>query len=121
LGARPNIELNLVVNDRRDLSDLKEWFDKLWNNEMEEVAVEDVKDQVLKYIELLHRDNSPEFVYYKTLFHIFDQYLKDTDVSGLSDIKANLYDTQIWKGLLAFNNTVLRVLSIKFLNTMAVS
>ena len=102
LGAHPNIELNLVVNDRRDLSDLKEWFNKLWNNEMEEVEVEDVKDQVLKYIELLHRDNSPEFVYYKTLYHVFQQYLKDEDTSGLSDIKANLYDSEIWKTLFTF-------------------
>jgi hypothetical protein len=102
LGARPNIELNLVVNDRRDLADLKEWFDKLWNNEMEGVEVEDVKNQVLKYIELLHRDNSPEFVYYKTLFHIFGEYLNETDSSGLSDIKANLYDSQIWKELFTF-------------------
>lgn len=102
LGSRPNIELNLVVNDRRDLSDLKEWFDKLWNNEMEDVEVEDVKEQVLKYIELLYRDNSPEFVYYKTLYHIFERYLIDTDTSGLSDIKANLYDSQIWKELFTF-------------------
>jgi hypothetical protein len=27
LGARPNIELNIVVNDRRDLKELKGWFD----------------------------------------------------------------------------------------------
>lgn len=102
LGARPNIELNLVVNDRRDLEELKEWFEKLWNNEMEDVEVEDVKDQVLKYIELLYRDNSPEFVYYKTLYHIFEQYLNETDASGLSDIKANLYDAEIWKILFTF-------------------
>lgn len=102
LGLKPNIELNLVVNDKRDLTDLKEWFDKLWNNEMKDVEVEDVKEQVLKYIELLHRDNSPEFVYYKTLFHIFEQYLNETDASGLSDIKANLYDSQIWKELFTF-------------------
>lgn len=102
LGSRPNIELNLVVNDRRDLADLKEWFDQLWNNEMEGVDVEDVKDQVLKYIELLHRENSPEFVYYKTLYHIFNKYLEDTEASGLSDIKANLYDSQIWKELFTF-------------------
>lgn len=102
LGSRPNIELNLIVNDRRDLSDLKEWFDKLWNNEMDDVEVEDVKEQVLKYIELLHRDNSPEFVYYKTLFHVFEKYLNEADTSGLSDLKANLYDTEIWKTLFTF-------------------
>lgn len=102
LGTRPNIELNLVVNERRDLSDLKEWLDKLWNNEMPDIEVEDVKEQVLKYIELLYRDNSPEFIYYKTLFHIFEQYLNETDTWGLSDIKANLYDSQIWKELFTF-------------------
>lgn len=102
LGSKPNIELNLIVNDRRDLSGLKEWFDKLWNNEMQDVEVEDVKEQVLKYIELLHKENSPEFVYYKTLFHIFEQYLNEADASGLSDIKANLYDTDIWKTLFTF-------------------
>lgn len=102
LNSSPNMELNLVVNDRRDLTDLKNWFDKLWNNEIEGVEVEDVKEQVLKYIELLYRENSPEFVYYKTLFHIFEQFLEDTDTSGLSDIKANLYDTQIWKTLFSF-------------------
>jgi len=101
-GTNPNIELNLVVNDRRDLIELKDWFDKLWNNQMDDVEVEDVKEQVLKYIELLYRDNSPEFVYYKTLYHIFDKYLKDTDVSGLAEIKANLYDSQIWKELFTF-------------------
>lgn len=102
LGLHPNIELNLVVNDKRDLTDLKEWFDRLWNNEMEHVEVENVKEQVLKYIELLHRDNSPEFVYYKTLFHIFEQYLDEADASGLSDLKANLYDTEIWRTLFTF-------------------
>lgn len=44
LGARPNIELNIVVNDRRDLKELKGWFDQLWNNEMDNVEVEEVKD-----------------------------------------------------------------------------
>jgi SNF2 family DNA or RNA helicase len=102
LGSRPNIELNLVVNDKRDLIDLKDWFNQLWNNQMEGVEVEDVKEQVLKYIELLYRDNSPEFVYYKTLYHIFNKYLDETDASGLSDIKANLYDSQIWKELFTF-------------------
>lgn len=102
LGTRPNIELNLVVNDKRDLVDLKDWFDKLWDNEMPDVEVEDVKEQVLKYIELLYKDNSPEFIYYKTLFHIFEQYLEEADASGLADIKANLYDSQIWKELFTF-------------------
>jgi SNF2 family DNA or RNA helicase len=102
LSEKPNIELNLVVNDRRDLTELKDWFEKLWNNEMENVQVEDVKDQVIKYIEQLYRDNSPEFIYYKTLFHIFEKYLDESDVSGLSDIKSHLYESKIWEKLFSF-------------------
>lgn len=41
LGSSPNIELNLIVQDRRDLKDLKNWFDELWNDKTG--LVEDVK------------------------------------------------------------------------------
>jgi SNF2 family DNA or RNA helicase len=102
LSKKPNIELNLIVNDRRDLNDLERWFDVMWNNNMDEIEVEDVKDRVIKYIELLYKENSPEFVYYKTLYHIFEKFIDETDPSGLSDIKANLYDSKIWKTLFTF-------------------
>jgi hypothetical protein len=45
-----NIELNLIVDSNRDRHDLKDWFDKLWEN-LE--LVENVKEQVLTY--LAHR------------------------------------------------------------------
>ncbi len=32
-GADANIELNLEVDSRRDVQDLKAWFEELWNNE----------------------------------------------------------------------------------------
>ncbi len=59
-----NIELNLEVDSNRDRRDLKEWFDELWNDAS---LVEDVKQEVLQYLEQLYRNQPPEFVYYKTL------------------------------------------------------
>jgi hypothetical protein len=32
LAATSNIELNLIVDNERDQTDLKAWFDELWNN-----------------------------------------------------------------------------------------
>jgi phosphatidylserine/phosphatidylglycerophosphate/cardiolipin synthase-like enzyme len=49
-----NIELNLVVEDRRDLADLKNWFDELWGDED---LVQDVKGEVLAYLAKLYADN----------------------------------------------------------------
>jgi phosphatidylserine/phosphatidylglycerophosphate/cardiolipin synthase-like enzyme len=80
LGKASNIELNLEVNDRRDREDLKRWFDDLWNDKE---LVEDVRDEVLLYLEQLYQNNAPEFIYYKTLFHIFERFLAEQDEEGL--------------------------------------
>lgn len=98
-GVRHNVELNMIVQDRRDLLDLKAWFTDLWENED---LVEDVKADVLAYLAQLYRDNSPEFIYYKTLFHIFEQYLTEQEKDGLVDIKSQIVDTQVWNALFEF-------------------
>lgn len=69
LGAtNNNVELNLVVDGNRDRADLHQWFDELWNDTS---RVEDVKQAVLDYLLQVYRDQSPQFVYYKTLFELF--------------------------------------------------
>ncbi len=101
LGANGNnIELNLEVDSNRDRKDLKAWFDELWNDAN---LVEDVKQDVLLYLEQLYRNHSPEFIYYKTLFHIFEQYLyAQSEADLLLGEKSQIVDTDIWKALFEF-------------------
>jgi SNF2 family DNA or RNA helicase len=94
-----NIELNLEVDNDRACRDLKAWFDELWNDAG---LVEDVKQEVLLYLEQLYQNNAPEFIYYKTLFHIFEQFLADQAKGGLLNEKIHLADTEIWKALFEF-------------------
>ncbi len=98
-GANPNIELNLEVADDRDREDLKQWFDEIWNNEE---LVEDVKEDVLAYLAQLHDENSPQFIYYKTLYHVFEKFLADQRTGGLLDERTNFFDTKIWNALFDF-------------------
>ena len=98
-SRRRNVELNLVVEDRRDLRDLKNWFNELWENQE---LVEDVKADVLAYLAQLYQDNSPEFIYFKTLYHIFEDFLKDENQSSLANIQKQIVDTQIWQALFEF-------------------
>jgi len=100
LGGSPNIELNIIVDSDRDRADLKAWFDELWNDSTG--LVEDVKDQVLKYLEQLYLENSPEFIYYKTLFHIFENFLDDQKRSGLLNERTGFYESEIWSTLYDF-------------------
>lgn len=94
-----NIELNLVVDSNRDQRDLKKWFEEIWEDEK---LVEDVKSDVLDYLAQLYQDNSPEFIYFKTLFHIFEKFLSDQDKGGITDIKNQIVDTDIWRALFEF-------------------
>ena len=94
-----NIELNLEVDSNRDRRDLKNWFDELWNNDK---LVEDVKAEVLLYLEQLYQNHGPEFIYYKTLYHIFEKFLADQEKGGLLDQNIKIVDTEIWKRLFEF-------------------
>jgi superfamily II DNA or RNA helicase len=94
-----NIELNLEVQDQRDRRDLKAWFEEIWDDES---LVEDVKHEVLKYLEQIYQNHSPQFIYYKTLFHIFEQFLAEQDLSGLLSQQNQLIDTEIWQSLFEF-------------------
>lgn len=94
-----NIELNLVVDSNRDRADLKAWFDDLWSDRK---LVEDVKEEVLQYLSQLYRNHSPEFIYYKTLFHIFDKYLGEAGQTDIAIEKTTLFETAIWRVLFDF-------------------
>lgn len=99
LSSTPNIELNLIVDGDRDRAELKEWFDQLW---ADETLVADVKAEVLRYLEQLYVNHAPEFIYFKTLFHVFERYLSgQADDAQLFDRTA-IVDTDIWKALFDF-------------------
>jgi SNF2 domain-containing protein len=96
---RNNIELNLEVDSTRDRRDLKAWFDELGDDEN---LVRDVKAEVLSYLEQLYQDQSPEFLYYKTLFHVFEKFLEDTSDIECSLGQTTLFESQVWSTLFDF-------------------
>lgn len=100
LGGSKNIELNLIVDSDRDRQELKQWFDAIWNDKTG--LVEDVKDQVLKYIEQLYVENEPEFIYFKTLYHIFENYLDEQKKGGLLNERTGFFDSEVWEMLYDF-------------------
>jgi len=94
LGGSPNIELNMEVTDDRDRTDLLNWFEEIWNDNTG--LVEDVKDEVLKYIEQLYIENEPEFIYFKTLYHLFEKFLSEQRRGGLLNENTGFFETKVW-------------------------
>ena len=98
-GARPNVELNVEVRDEADRAALLHWFDDLWGDQS---LTRDAKAEVLAALERLGAAYSPEFVYYKTLFHVFEDWIdRQREREGLlRDV--HLHDTAIWQALYEF-------------------
>ena len=94
-----NIELNLIVDGNRDRHELKQWFDELWSNND---LVKDVKQEVLQYLKQLYENHPPEFIYYKTLFHIFERFLEDSGKTDADLGRTSLFETDTWKALFEF-------------------
>ena len=98
-GAAPNVELNLEVRSGDERAELLRWFDGLWNDDS---LTRDAKADVLAALERLGRPYAPQFVYYKTLFHVFESWLeRHGERDGLLDA-VHLHDTEIWKALYTF-------------------
>ncbi|RKU21109.1 ATP-dependent helicase [Candidatus Poribacteria bacterium] len=93
-----NIELNLEVDSKSDCADLKTWFDNLWESEQ----VENVKAQVLQILKDAYQDKDPEFIYYKTLYHLFENILADVGDTEFAEANPSFLQTEIWQKLYAF-------------------
>lgn len=74
-------------------------FDTLWSNEM---VLTDVKDKLLKQMEVMYEENSGEFIYFKSLYHIFYNYLDELDEDNIVKKGNKLKETKIWNTLYQF-------------------
>jgi hypothetical protein len=114
LGASGNnIELNLVVDSNRDRAELKQWFAEIWNDG---VLTKDVKADVLRYLGKLHANQSPQFIYYLTLFHLFRDYLDGTRDLEDDLRRVALPDTRVWQTLFSFQKDGAKAAINKILN-----
>ena len=88
-----NYELNTVIENDHTKNDLKAWFEELWTEN-----TEDAKTEILNYLKTLYRENTPEEVYYKTLYHLYEGRFQDDSQEDVMDNK-KFIDTDIWKML----------------------
>ena len=99
LGTNSNVELNLVVDSDRDRKDLKAWFTEVWGDD---ALTKNVRDEVLTYLKRLASPNSPQFIYFLTLFHLFRDELEGTKDVDEALKRTTLLESQVWKMLYSF-------------------
>ena len=89
-----NWELNTVADDKTR-AELRKWFDNLWNSNQ----VKNAEDEMLDALNRLGENESPEFVYYLTLYRLFKDEL---DAAAKSETDLRLDESEIWNTLYPF-------------------
>lgn len=74
-------------------------FDGLWNDREK---MQDVTDVVLENISTAYAENSPEFIYFMTLYHVFSEFLDDISEDELPNEATGFKQSKIWSMLYDF-------------------
>ncbi|MEK5324558.1 helicase-related protein [Aeribacillus sp. FSL M8-0254] len=91
--------INNIVDDAATNAQLIRKFDVIWQNEY---ALQDVKEQILRRLEVLYKENSPEFIYFVTLYNLFKDFLQDTKDYEALQTRTGFENTVIWNKLYDF-------------------
>jgi len=74
-------------------------FNEIWNSKEK---LQDVTEEVIENITTVYRENPAEFIYFVTLFNIFNEFLEDISEDVLPNEATGFKESAIWKKLYSF-------------------
>lgn len=74
-------------------------FESIWNDKEK---LQDVTDMVIENITTAYNENSPEFIYFMTLYHVFSEFLDDISEDELPNEATGFKQSKIWNMLYDF-------------------
>ena len=94
-----NIISTTIVKDQSLGQSLIRDFNEIWNDKK---LLQEVTDEVIDSITTAYNENSPDFIYFVTLYNIFNEFLEDISEDVLPNEATGFKDSKIWKMLYNF-------------------
>lgn len=94
-------DFNTVSDDKQMIEQYKTFIDQIFKNED---LVADVKEELLKHLSNLYKENSPELIYYLTLYNIFGEKLINMDDMARVKERTGINNTKVWNSLYNFQH-----------------
>lgn len=101
LGITPSnrLDSNMCLYGKDYTISFLQAFNELWEDN---TAVQDVKDKVLEQMKVLYKENTPEFIYFVTLYNIFNNYLDELTEDNIVKSRTGFKETLVWSKLYKF-------------------
>lgn len=93
------IDSNMCMYGKEFTAHFLQMFDAIWEDT---TAVEDMKEALLNQVQTLYKENTPKFIYFVTLYHIFHQYLDELSEDSIIKTRTGFKETQVWNTLYQF-------------------
>lgn len=74
-------------------------FNNLWNDD---ASMQEVTEEVIETITAAYNENSPDFIYFVTLYNIFNEFLEDISEDVLPNEATGFKQSKIWNLLYNF-------------------
>ena len=74
-------------------------FEDIWNDRNK---MQDVTEMIISNISTAYNENSPEFIYFMTLYHVFSEFLDDLSEDLLPNEATGFKQSKIWNMLYDF-------------------
>jgi SNF2 family DNA or RNA helicase len=74
-------------------------FDEIWNDQS---RLQEVTDKVIENITTAYNENSPDYLYFVTLYNIFNEFLEDVSEDELPNEATGFKESKIWNMLYNF-------------------
>ena len=94
-----NIITTTIVKDQALGQTLIRDFNEIWNDKK---LLQEVTDEVIDNITTAYNENSPDFIYFVTLYNIFNEFLEDISEDVLPNEATGFKDSKIWSMLYNF-------------------
>lgn len=88
-----------IVKDESLAKTLLSDFNEIWNDNK---ILQEVTDEVIDNITAAYNENSPEFIYFVTLYNIFNEFLEDVSEDVLPNEATGFKESKIWNMLYNF-------------------
>lgn len=94
-----NVISTTIVKDQSLAQTLIRDFNEIWNDKK---VLQEVTDEVIESITAAYNENSPDFIYFVTLYNIFNEFLEDVSEDVLPNEATGFKDSKIWGMLYNF-------------------
>lgn len=88
-----------IVKDESLAQTLLRDFNEIWNDSK---VLQEVTDEIIDNITAAYNENSPDFIYFVTLYNIFNEFLEDVSEDVLPNEATGFKESKIWNMLYNF-------------------